>query len=362
MWRWPPRRSHGCARVRRRLAPRHSTPAIRTRPGPAVDGWRLSLAPVARDLAFRDDCRGAHGVRPRLAGQRWLLRPRRAGGLAAHGEQRPDGAFAVTLDGVRQAGHVLEHGAETRRVHRRRELASRSNRPACRAAGRGSGGRAADRADAGPGRRSCWSRPASTVRRGQPLMVIEAMKMEHTIAAPRDGTVETVRLRGRRPGRRGSRADRPRGRGRRRDPDAGSGRCRCICSSSPSASPISSICAGCGRRARPSAGGGWVYTRNHPRRADGGARRRLDLLGHPRPDPGAAAVTGFRSERDENGRRYCLIEVDPNLVATLSRSCRPFQGWRYLAPDARRRPIARRPSVLPLPDHMLAELRALGLI
>ena len=36
MWRWPPRRSHGCARVRRRLAPRHSTPAIRTRPGPAM--------------------------------------------------------------------------------------------------------------------------------------------------------------------------------------------------------------------------------------------------------------------------------------------------------------------------------------
>ena len=31
------------------------------------------------------------------------------------------------------------------------------------------------------------------VSQGQPLMVIEAMKMEHTIAAPRDGTVETVR-------------------------------------------------------------------------------------------------------------------------------------------------------------------------
>jgi 3-methylcrotonyl-CoA carboxylase alpha subunit len=31
------------------------------------------------------------------------------------------------------------------------------------------------------------------VRRGQPLVVVEAMKMEHTIAAPRDGTVEAVR-------------------------------------------------------------------------------------------------------------------------------------------------------------------------
>ena len=34
----------------------------------------------------------------------------------------------------------------------------------------------------------------STVRRGQPLMVIEAMKMEHTIIAPADGKVERVRF------------------------------------------------------------------------------------------------------------------------------------------------------------------------
>ena len=31
-----------------------------------------------------------------------------------------------------------------------------------------------------------------TVHRGQPMMVVEAMKMEHTIAAPRDGTVAAV--------------------------------------------------------------------------------------------------------------------------------------------------------------------------
>ena len=30
------------------------------------------------------------------------------------------------------------------------------------------------------------------VRQGQPMMVVEAMKMEHTIAAPRDGTVAAV--------------------------------------------------------------------------------------------------------------------------------------------------------------------------
>ena len=31
------------------------------------------------------------------------------------------------------------------------------------------------------------------VSKGQPLLVLEAMKMEHTLAAPADGTVKSVR-------------------------------------------------------------------------------------------------------------------------------------------------------------------------
>ena len=36
-------------------------------------------------------------------------------------------------------------------------------------------------------------RPGQLVTKGQPLAVLEAMKMEHTIAAPADGVVEALR-------------------------------------------------------------------------------------------------------------------------------------------------------------------------
>jgi 3-methylcrotonyl-CoA carboxylase alpha subunit len=34
--------------------------------------------------------------------------------------------------------------------------------------------------------------PGAEVKRGQPLLIVEAMKMEHTILAPMDGVVEEV--------------------------------------------------------------------------------------------------------------------------------------------------------------------------
>jgi hypothetical protein len=111
-------------------------------------------------------------------------------------------------------------------------------------------------------------------------------------------------------------------------------------------------------------GASWVYTRNRPRRAAevlaGGSifwviRGKVQVR---------QRVTGFRVERDDNGRAYCLIEVDPDLVETLWRPWRPFQGWRYLspadAPPDRRGGGAGDETAIPAP--MLAELRALGLI
>ena len=120
-------------------------------------------------------------------------------------------------------------------------------------------------------------------------------------------------------------------------------------------------------------GGSWVYTRNQPRHAAAvlaGGSIYWVIRGQIRV---RQRVTGLRSERDEpnsstRGRAYCLIEVDPLLVATLWRPWRPFQGWRYLAaadapPDAPAPGGSGRPETTEgaLPERMIAELRALGL-
>jgi hypothetical protein len=111
-------------------------------------------------------------------------------------------------------------------------------------------------------------------------------------------------------------------------------------------------------------GGSWVHTRNRPRRAlevlAGGSIYWI-VRGQIRI---RQRITGFRGGRDDNGRRYCLIEVDPELVGTWPRSWRPFQGWRYLSPEDA---PPDRCSLMgadgePPADRLLAELRSLGLI
>ncbi len=117
-------------------------------------------------------------------------------------------------------------------------------------------------------------------------------------------------------------------------------------------------------------GGSWVYTRNHPRRADavlGGGSLYWVIRGQVRV---RQRVTGFRSERDDKGRPYCLIVVDPELVPTQWRPWRPFQGWRYLisadappdlAAEFGSADLAAAGGEQTLPERLLAELRALGL-
>ena len=110
-------------------------------------------------------------------------------------------------------------------------------------------------------------------------------------------------------------------------------------------------------------GASLVYTRNHPRRTAevlAGGSIYWVIRGQIRV---RQLVTGFRSERDDNGRAYCLIEVGHELVPTLLRPWRPFQGWRYLTPaDAPPDAAAGPGGIAAMPERMLADLRALGLL
>jgi hypothetical protein len=45
-------------------------------------------------------------------------------------------------------------------------------------------------------------------------------------------------------------------------------------------------------------------------------------------------IIGLETHHDETGRALCRIRLDPRLVRTQPRARRPFQGWRYLEPEA----------------------------
>jgi hypothetical protein len=106
----------------------------------------------------------------------------------------------------------------------------------------------------------------------------------------------------------------------------------------------------------------WVYTRNTPRRAEellaGGSlywvvrgviRCRQELV-------------GFEEDiNQEDGRKYCRIKVKRTLVPTAPRTCKPFQGWRYLEEEAAPPDLAYGDTA-DMPPEMAAELKRLGLL
>ncbi len=163
-------------------------------PWAGTDGWRLDRA-SEQDIVFRDSAKP--GAEPRIVAATarvggWLLQIGQRT-IAASAEMRPDGALGLVLDGRRSRIIVLEHGAEAvvssdgeswRLVEIEPLAAPIDDDPA--------GGRLTAPM---PGRVTrLLIEPGSLVRRGQPLLTIEAMKMEHTILAPADGRVERVRF------------------------------------------------------------------------------------------------------------------------------------------------------------------------
>jgi 3-methylcrotonyl-CoA carboxylase alpha subunit len=159
-------------------------------PWARTDGWRLN-GRGHQELIFRDGAEERVVCARSQAGS-WLLQ---FGDRAIHaqGERRADAALSIVLDGVQKKLTLLDHGAETAvfldgeswRLTEIDSLAARAGEDPT--AGRLTAPM--------PGRvTQLMVQRGTSVRRGQPLMVIEAMKMEHTVTAPADGVVEAVRF------------------------------------------------------------------------------------------------------------------------------------------------------------------------
>ncbi|HVH80541.1 MAG TPA: acetyl/propionyl/methylcrotonyl-CoA carboxylase subunit alpha [Stellaceae bacterium] len=154
------------------------------------DGWRLNGPKAPHTLVFQYG-EELLSIEATAMADGWQLRIgerqyRAAASFAA------DGAAVLTIDGAQSRAVVLDHGDDVAVFIDGAGWLLKRVDPLAPPAG----------ADTHAGRLSA-PMPGRVVQllvaagdhvsRGQPLIVIEAMKMEHTIAAPRDGTIEAVR-------------------------------------------------------------------------------------------------------------------------------------------------------------------------
>ncbi|MBL8470638.1 MAG: acetyl/propionyl/methylcrotonyl-CoA carboxylase subunit alpha [Rhodocyclaceae bacterium] len=158
-------------------------------PWHARDGWRLNAA-AWRELLFR---RGEQQIAVQVAYRsNAFLLGMHGGSVAARGEPAGRGRLRVELDGTRMDATVIAAG-EKRHVF----LHGRAWQLACvdplhqtTEGGGAEGGLLAPM----PGKViALIAEPGSRVAKGAPLLILEAMKMEHTIKAPAAGTVRAFR-------------------------------------------------------------------------------------------------------------------------------------------------------------------------
>jgi 3-methylcrotonyl-CoA carboxylase alpha subunit len=156
-------------------------------PWHSVDGWRLNEE-SHHDFVFVEGGQ-AHAVRVVFRGQSLLFRAGDAE-FALSAETLEDGRLLMRLDNrafaaraVRDAGdwHVFS-GGEYRRLALKEPLQ-----------GIDEDTRSGSLAAPMPGRIvQVMTQAGASVKRGEALLILEAMKMEHTITAPADGVVKEV--------------------------------------------------------------------------------------------------------------------------------------------------------------------------
>ena len=153
-----------------------------------ADGWRLN--------AFGFDVIGMRyegrevSIRAVVAAEGWTL-DLPGGTIAARGEHRPEDTLIAEIDGVRTRAAVHRDGAEMHVIVRGATTALALVDPV--AAGGSADGPAPGMISPLPGRIvKVLANKGQSVKRGAALVIVEAMKMEHTFRAPADGRVERV--------------------------------------------------------------------------------------------------------------------------------------------------------------------------
>lgn len=106
-----------------------------------------------------------------------------------------------------------------------------------------------------------------------------------------------------------------------------------------------------------------VWTRHRPKRADellnGGSLYRV----FKRRIQCRQRILGFEEGHDPVKGKMCLIMVEHEIIQTLSKPKRPFQGWRYLQPkDAPRDKGVFLPGTERPDPELEMDLRAAGLL
>ncbi len=73
-------------------------------------------------------------------------------------------------------------------------------------------------------------------------------------------------------------------------------------------------------------------------------------------------VLELRALVDDEGKKHCGLVLDPELIMTERLAKRPFQGWRYLEPEAAPKDARAVEGEDEMPAEMREELRELGLL
>ena len=171
----------------RRLAEQDPDPRS---PWHARDGWRLN-ATAHRTLCFRlGDIEKTVTVAYRGPAYTLTVDGRT---VEARGERDPRGPMRVELDGTRMDATVVVAG-EKRHVFLNGRAWPLANIDPLHHGADASGTEGGLLAPM-PGKViALVAQPGATVAKGAPLLILEAMKMEHTITAPGDGTVHAFRF------------------------------------------------------------------------------------------------------------------------------------------------------------------------